>query len=148
MTEAAAVDVSVDVSAVVVDVIAPDGPEVVETRATGPQGPAGPQGATGADGASATVVADIEIDFGGHPGANEAQAVVTGQAGILAGAKVSAFISGDSVTADHTASDHRYAAALVALSGGAVVAGTGFTVYARSVHKMTGKFYAQATWIN
>lgn len=86
------------------------------------------------------------LDFGA--GSNEASAVVTGLAEILATSKVEAWVMGDDTTSDHTASDHRYFAALAGLTCGTPVLATGFTVYARSEHKLTGAFKVRYVWAN
>ena len=88
----------------------------------------------------------IEIDFGAAPGSNEASATVTGQTGVLITSKAEAWIMGDDTTADHTASDHRYAAALLGLTCGTPSAGTGFTIYARCVEKLQGAFAVRWVW--
>ena len=87
-----------------------------------------------------------EIDFGASPGSNEASVSITGQAGILLTSKAEAWIMGDDTTADHTASDHRYAAALVGLTCGTPSAGTGFTIYGRCLDKMEGAFSVRWVW--
>ena len=75
------------------------------------------------------------INFGAFPGSNEASVNVTGQASIASDSETDAwFVS--SATGDHTANDHAYAPCFVALTTGAVVPGTGFTVYGRSPEKM------------
>lgn len=101
--------------------------------------------ASGGGGSSASFGTAM-IDFGAHPGSNEASVAVTGQAAILATSKASAFIMGDDTTVDHTASDHRYAAALLALTCGTATAATGFTIHARSLEKLTGQFTVRWTW--
>lgn len=69
---------------------------------------------------------------------NEAQLVVTGQTGILAGAKVVATI-GTTATANYTSNDHKYLGSIgVSVTTGAVVAGTSFTIYVRSYQKLKG----------
>lgn len=88
----------------------------------------------------------VEIDFGAYPGSNEAQVSVTGQTDITTAADVEAYVSADSTTTDHTASDHKYFAALAGLTAGDVVNGVGFTIYARSVEKLTGKFRVKWVW--
>jgi hypothetical protein len=85
------------------------------------------------------------LDFGTAPGSNEASVDITGQAAILAGSETDAWIVA-TATGDHTANDAAYAAALVGISTGALVAGTGFTVYGRSVEKMQGTFNLQWAW--
>ena len=85
------------------------------------------------------------IDFGAHPGANEASVTVTGIATIGAGAKVEAFFM-RSTSADHGANDHSYAALFTGLTCGDVVAATGFTIHARSEQKLTGEFSIHYVW--
>ncbi len=86
------------------------------------------------------------LSFGAFPGTNEASVAVTGQASILATSKVESFIMADDTTADHTASDHRYAAALLGLTCGTPTAATGFTIYARSVDGLSGDYKVRWVW--
>lgn len=86
------------------------------------------------------------VDFGAHPGANEASVAVTGQTSISATSKVEAFVMGDDTSSNHTASDHRYFGSLANLTCGTPTAGTGFTIYARSVHKMAGQWAVRFVW--
>lgn len=86
------------------------------------------------------------IDFGSNPGANEASIAVTGQGAISATSKAEAFIMADDTTSDHTASDHRYLAALAGLTCGTPTAATGFTIYATSIEKLTGTFKLRWVW--
>lgn len=86
------------------------------------------------------------IDFGAWPGSNETSVAVPGQTSISATSKAEAYFMGDDTTADHTASDHRYAAALVGLTCGTPTAGTGFTIYARCLDKMQGTFKVRWVW--
>lgn len=86
------------------------------------------------------------IDFGAFPGANEASVVVTGQGAISATSKAEAFVMGDDSVGTHTASDHRYFAALVGLTCGTPTANTGFTIYARSTEKIQGQFQIRWVW--
>lgn len=86
------------------------------------------------------------IDFGAWPGSNEASVPVTGQALILTTSKVDAFIMADDTTSDHTASDHRYADALMGLTCGTPTLATGFTIYARSTEKLVGTFQVRWVW--
>jgi len=88
----------------------------------------------------------ITIDFGAFPGSNEASVFVPDQATIGAGSKAESFVMADDTTTDHTASDHRYFAALVGLSCGTPSAGTGFTIYARSTEKLQGTFALRWVW--
>ena len=91
-------------------------------------------------------VGSAEIDFGTYPGANEASVVVAGQAEITALASAEAWLMADDTTADHTASDHRYAAALMGLTCGTPTEGQGFSIYARSLEKLTGAFKVRWVW--
>lgn len=86
------------------------------------------------------------IDFGAYPGGNEASIAVTGQATIGATSKCEAFFMADDTSGSHTASDHRYAAALVALTCGTPTASTGFTIYGRCLEKMQGSFQVRWVW--
>ena len=89
-----------------------------------------------------------EIDFGAHPGANEASVTVSSQTDILATSKVESYVMADDTTTDHTASDHRYFAVFAGLSCGTPVEGDGFTIYARSTEKLTGKFAVRWVWVD
>lgn len=84
------------------------------------------------------------INFG--TGANEASVEVSGQGDILATSKAEAFVMGDDTSTTHTASDHRYFAVLAGLTCGTPVAGTGFTIYARSTEKLTGTWTVRWVW--
>lgn len=86
------------------------------------------------------------IDFGAHPGSNEASVAVTGQTSILATSKVEAWIMADDTTTDHTASDHKYFAAFAALTCGTPTNAVGFTIYARSLEKLVGTFKVRWVW--
>ena len=86
------------------------------------------------------------IDFGAWPGSNEASVAVTGQAAILATSKAEAYVMADDTTSDHTASDHRYFAALAAMSCGTPTLATGFTIHARSTEKIQGTFALRYVW--
>lgn len=91
-------------------------------------------------------IGSAEIDFGAYPGSNEASVSVTGQTAITGSASVEAWLMADDTTASHTASDHRYAAALMGLTCGTPTAGQGFTIYARSIEKLTGAFKVRWVW--
>lgn len=80
-----------------------------------------PGGGGGANAGTAT------IDFGAFPGSSHASVVVTGQAGIVAGSVVQAWIR-PVATADHSADEHMLETLRVHASD--IVAGTGFTVNA------------------
>lgn len=68
------------------------------------------------------------VDFGAWPGSDEATVTVTGQASILAGSLVEAWLF-PTATADHSADEHRLDGPQII--AGNVVAGTGFTIYAQ-----------------
>ena len=93
-----------------------------------------------------SAIGSTVIDFGASPGSNEAAVAVTGQGTISATSKAEAFVMGDDTSVDHSASDHRYLTAFAGLSCGTPIAGTGFTIYARSVEKLTGKFTLRWVW--
>jgi hypothetical protein len=94
----------------------------------------------------ATGQGTAEIDFGAHPGANEASVAVTGQASISATSKVEAYMMADDTTSNHTASDHRYVGLWLNLTCGTPTAATGFTIYGRSDQKLSGKFSVRWVW--
>ncbi len=87
------------------------------------------------------------VDFG-TGGSNEASVAVTGEASILVTSKAEAFVMGDDTSADHTASDHRYFGVFAALTCGTPTAGVGFTIYARSVEKLRGKWTVRWVWVD
>jgi hypothetical protein len=68
------------------------------------------------------------LDFGAFPGTSEATVAVTGQASIVGGSLVEAWIF-PTATADHSEDEHR--AEDLVVSVGALVVGTGFTIYGR-----------------
>lgn len=88
------------------------------------------------------------INFGAHPGSNEASVAVTGQTSISATSKADAYVMADDTSVDHTASDHRYFETLASLSCGTPTAATGFTIHARSHHKLTGQWSVRWVWVD
>ena len=86
------------------------------------------------------------LNFGAFPGSNEASVAVTGQVSISATSKAEAFVMADDASGTHTASDHRYFAALVGLTCGTPTAATGFTIFARSTEKLQGTFSVRWVW--
>ena len=66
------------------------------------------------------------LDFGAFPGQSDASLVVTGQAAIVAGSLVEAWLR-PVATADHTEDEHMVETLKVVAA--AIVAGTGFTIY-------------------
>ena len=83
------------------------------------------------------------IDFGA--GSNEAQVLVAVPE-ILATSFVESWVMGDDTSTDHTASDHRYFPVFASLTCGTPVAATGFTIYARSIEKLTGAWTVRYVW--
>lgn len=67
------------------------------------------------------------IDFGSFPGKSDASVTITGQASIIAGSLVEAWLRPEA-TADHSADEHMLEPLKV--FAGAIVAATGFTIYA------------------
>lgn len=86
-----------------------------------------------------------ELDFGTF-GSNSASVVVTGIAEITDTSKAEAWIMGDDTSTDHSAEDHRFFPVFAALTCGTPVTATGFTIYARSSQKMTGKWTVRYVW--
>lgn len=86
------------------------------------------------------------IDFGSFPGTNEASVDVTGQAGIIAGSQVEAFIMSEASTS-YTAADHTFAPIFISLTCGNIVPATGFTIYATSPELMEGTFSVRWVWV-
>ena len=85
------------------------------------------------------------VDFGAFPGSCEASISITSESAILTGSLCDAWIRADA-TSDHTINDHAWAAALVAITTGAPTVGVGFTIYARSTHRMVGTFSLDWAW--
>ena len=72
------------------------------------------------------------INFGAFPGVSDVSLAITGQAGIVAGSLVEAWLA-LVATADHSADEHFADGPLV--YAGNIIAGTGFTIYARARDK-------------
>ena len=92
------------------------------------------------------------LDFGAFPGTFDASATITGQAGIVAGSLVGAWIRPEA-TADHSADEHRIET--IAIVADTIVAGTGFTIYGREAgadttrnegHRLYGLFTVAWAW--
>jgi hypothetical protein len=86
------------------------------------------------------------IDFGSFPGSNEASIAVTGQGTISGTSKAEAYVMGDDTSTDHTASDHKYLPAFAGFTCGTPSGGVGFTIYGRSIEKLTGQFTLRWVW--
>lgn len=76
-------------------------------------------------GATGTAV----LDFGAFPGKVDASVAITGQAAIGSGSRVEAWIDTGTATAAHSKDEHILAAALLDITYGNIVAGTGFTIF-------------------
>lgn len=87
----------------------------------------------------------VILDFG--VGSNEAAVVVTGQTGILTTSQVFLTVSADAVSTSHSANDHKYFLQLCSLTNDTPTVNSGFTIYARSVHKLTGAWTISFSWI-
>lgn len=68
-----------------------------------------------------------EVDFGAFPGNSDSSVAVTGQASIVAGSVVNAWIVA-TATSDHSADEHFIET--IRVTAGNIIAGTGFTIYA------------------
>ena len=72
---------------------------------------------------------NTSIDFGAFPGTTDASLAVTGQGAIVGGSLVEAWLF-PADTADHLADEHFVET--IKIMAGNVVAGVGFTIYARN----------------
>lgn len=99
---------------------------------------AAPASSSGANSGTAT------LNFG--TGQNEASVAVTGQATIASSSVVMVRIKADATSADHSASDHRYATIFMGLSADTPTTGVGFTIYAVSAQALTGHFTVDWSW--
>ena len=73
------------------------------------------------------------IDFGSFPGSSDASIAVTGQASIIAGSLVEAWLRPEA-TADHSADEHVFET--IRVVAGNIVAGTGFTIYGLNTNQI------------
>jgi hypothetical protein len=87
-----------------------------------------------------------EVDFGAFPGKTDASLEITGQTGILADSPVEVWLL-PSATVEHSADEH-WVEEMVVVAGN-VVAGTGFTAYARtnSHARLYGRYKIGWVWI-
>jgi hypothetical protein len=74
------------------------------------------------------------LDFGAFPGTSDTSVAITGQALIVAGSLVEAWIR-PVATADHSADEHMMETLKVI--AGNIVAGTGFTIFALNTNQVT-----------
>jgi hypothetical protein len=73
------------------------------------------------------------LDFGVFPGKSDASVAVTGQAGIVSGSLVEAWLRPEA-TADHTADEHLVET--IKITAGNIIAGTGFTIYGMNTSQL------------
>lgn len=73
------------------------------------------------------------LDFGAFPGASHATVAVTGQASIVAGSLVEAWLR-PVATADHTADEHMVETIKVYAAD--IIAGTGFTIHGFNTNQL------------
>lgn len=84
------------------------------------------------------------LDFGAFPGATDATLVITGQAGIVAGSLVEAWLR-PVATADHSIDEHRVEEIQVVAD--TIVAATGFTIFGRTRnHRLYGLWTIAWVW--
>jgi len=86
-----------------------------------------------------------DLDFGAFPGKSDASVAVTGQAGIVAGSLVEAWLRPVD-TADHKADEHLLGQ--IDVVAGNIVAATGFTIYgvSRDKTRMYGVWKTAWVW--
>lgn len=77
------------------------------------------------------------IDFGAYPGKLDTSVAVTGQAAIVAGSLVEAWIR-PVATALHSADEHIMATTMLEVVAGNISGGTGFTIYGLSRESSPG----------
>jgi hypothetical protein len=95
-------------------------------------GPQGPQGTSGGGGGS-TAKGTATINFGTFPGSSDTSIAITGQTSIVSGSVVTAWLY-PIATADHSADEHF--AETIVVTAGNIIAGTGFTIYARNSNQI------------
>ena len=90
------------------------------------------------------------LNFGtpGTSGNNEATIAVSGLTTIASTAQVRVWIASDATSSNHTAGDHKYFTSLAGLSVSSVSAGVGFSIFARSIHKLSGNWTVNYFWQN
>ena len=99
----------------------------------------GPTGATGSAGLySTTGTATLNFGATGATGSNMATVTVTGQTGITTSSPLVVFMRSDDSTSDHNSMAHAFAP--IKLTGGSIIAGTGFTITGITDLRLTGSF--------
>lgn len=87
------------------------------------------------------------LDFGAHPGTNEATATITGQTNILTTSVVTVQVSHTDTSTNHTAADHEYFSTFAGITTSTPTAGSGFVIKAKSLHKLTGTWTVRWSWV-
>lgn len=95
-------------------------------------------------GAGTGASGNATVNFGTVPGSSMAKVTVTGQTGIVSGSNIEVWIQDNDSTADHNSAEHALAG--LVLTGGNIVAGTGFDIIARSTLRLTGSFKVRWEW--
>lgn len=85
------------------------------------------------------------LDFGAFPGSTDASIAVTGQAGIVAGSLVEAWVF-PQATADHSSDEHIVDPPR--MIAGDIIAGTGFTIYGftQNTQRHIGRYTVAWVW--
>lgn len=83
------------------------------------------------------------LDFG-TPSKPAASVAVTGQAGIIAGSRVEAFVR-LAASADHSIDEHRIEQ--LKIMAGNIVVGTGFTIYGEAYPQTSGQWNVDWVWV-
>lgn len=84
------------------------------------------------------------VNFGALPGATDTSATIIGQSDIVAGSVVQAWLVA-TATADHSEDEHRIEE--IDVCAGSVVAGTGFTIYAKTRNRrLYGQYSVAWRW--
>ena len=88
------------------------------------------------------------LNFGAAPGTNHVTTTVTGQAAIVAGSAVEAWVMGAAAdaTADHTAYEHMVLDLYVRTPVTNIVAGTGFDINGITELRLTGLITVRWVW--
>lgn len=102
---------------------------------------------SGSGGGATPTSGTATINFGTGNGSNEASIAVTGQTSILSTSVVTLTVKNDATSTSHTANDHSYFLELASLNSNTPTAGTGFTIKARSIHKLTGTWTINWSWL-
>lgn len=84
------------------------------------------------------------LDFGPAPGSQFASVVVTGQSGIDSDSNIEAYLMASDSTTDNSAFIHQVVP--MVLRCGNIVAGTGFTIYARSDWNISNTMLCRWVW--